>query len=169
MHELIDQRSAIADFLGIERPVGKESIVISESDLVSQALKAAKALGYAESWGIEEMLHEGLRRVAQELVSNAALQNNRDPNAPKSATAPGLNWSFYQQVLDQLIEDQGTDRWTGRNSYITISKLATKAETNDVQIRRWISANNIPTFPPPGPKDEDRMLAGKIVDPKLGK
>ena len=169
--EIKDQRSAIAEFLGLERPSGKESIVLSEADLVTGAIKAAAALGYPDGWSIDDLIHEGIRRVAQELISNAANETNKTDDAPKSRTSPGVNWQKYQQTLDQLIEDQGTDRWVYRKPYITISTIAgaVQPKTNDVQIRRWIAANDIPTFAPPSPDSKDQTMAGKIVDPKLNK
>ena len=167
--EEIPQRDAIAKFLGVQVPV-QGSLLVSEEDLVAGSIKAAKILRYQSITCLEDLIREGIRRVSQELISNAVNIENVDPEAPPkiSSTRPGLNWEKYQIALDKLRVELGTPAWASRKPYITVSTIATEARTNVIQIRRWISHNNIETIGAPTLEQlkEDRHWTGRLLIPR---
>jgi hypothetical protein len=162
--ELRSQQSAIVSFLGLE-PTNQ--IVISESELVAHALKAAREMKYGDEYGLNDLVHEGIRRVGQELVSNAANNLNRDPDAPLSPTAPGRNWDSYAKAYNALKAQLGTPAWPYRKPFITASTIAgyVQPQSNPIQIRRWMSAVGLEEVAVPKP-GEDPTAGGLIVDPK---
>jgi hypothetical protein len=162
--ELRSQQSAIVSFLGLE-PTNQ--IVISEAELVGHALKAAREMKYGEEYGLNDLVHEGIRRVGQELVSNAANNLNRDPDAPLSPTAPGRNWNAYAKAYNDLKAQLGTPAWPYRKPFITASTIAgyVQPQSNPIQIRRWMASVGLEEVAVPKP-GEDQTAGGQIVDPK---
>jgi hypothetical protein len=165
--ELKAQFDAIADFLGVEPNPG---IAVTEAELIAGAIKAADVLKYPR-YTVEDLLHEGVRRVAQELISNAVnLLNAEDPTS-KPVTMTGRNWPEYDRALAELRAELGTAAWKLRKPFITVSTIAGRVNppTNTIQIRRWLAAQQIPTIAPPTPEElrADPSLGGKVVDPAL--
>lgn len=162
--ELRSQKDAIISFLGIE-PC--HQILLSEVDLVRHALKAARDLKYGDNYSQEDLLHEGIRRVGQELISNAANNLNRDPDAPLPPTAAGRNWDKYAKAYEELKAMQSTKAWPYRKPFITASTIAgyVQPQTNPIQIRRWMESVGIEEVAVPKP-GEDQTAGGQVVDPK---
>lgn len=165
--EIKSQLQAVAEFLGTDHQAG---VVVTEGELIAGAIKAAEVLKLPK-YTVEDLLHEGVRRVAQEMISNAVnVLNAVDPSA-KPRTMTGRNWDTYEEALNELRAAQGTPAWTPTKPYITVSTIAgyTRPATNSVQIRRWLAAKKIPTIAPPTPEEvrADPTLGGKIVDPAL--
>lgn len=163
--EVMSQRDAIIKFLNLSG----DKLILSEADLVAGALRAAQVLNYGK-FDAMDLVREGVKRVAQELISNAANVANSDPTKGKPATSPGRNWANYERALNELRTEVGTPAWAYRKPYISISTIAGRVvpNTNPIQIRRWLEAKSIPTVAPPRP-GEDQTAKGNIVDPQLAK
>ena len=143
--EKISKFEAIRNFLGLPND-GKNQIVLSEAALVDAALRSAKILQKGSGYNLEEMIREGIRKVAQDLITRAStIDNFSDSDDAKKAlrTAPGRNWDHYEKVLNELRAELGTPAWRYNKPMITVSVLSRRAETNDVQIRRWIAQKGI--------------------------
>ena len=165
-HELVSQKEAIARFLGIE---ATGEILLSESELVTAAIKAAKELGQGDGYNLETLIRDGIRRVGQELISNAVNKTNRDADSAPAPTSPGARWDAYDAAYMELKSILGTKNWTYRKPFITLSYIATWGQgpnSNVVQLRRWANATGKQIVPAPLP-DEDQTAGGLIVDDKL--
>ena len=165
-HEVLSQKEAIAKFLGIEL---KGEILLSESELISGALKAAKELGQGDNYNIESLIRDGIRRVGQEMISNAVNKTNRDSDSAPAPTAPGTRWDAYESAYMELKSILGTKNWTYRKPFITLSYIAGALigpKSNVVQLRRWAEATGKDIVPAPL-RDEDQTAGGLIVDDKL--
>ncbi len=161
-HEIVSQEAAIKDFLGVE---GDGEIMISELQLVEGAIRAARDLNQNTNYGLSNLIRDGIRRVGQEMISNAINRSNRKPGS-KSFTTPGANWPLYEQAYTALQNECGTPAWTKRKSYITIGFIAQRASTNVVQIRRWAESTGKEIVPRPDER-EDPTAGLKIVDENL--
>lgn len=169
--EKISQRAAIAKYLDLN--TGADRVVISEAELVSYALKAIRRFNSA--YGLEDLIRDGIRRVAQELVTNAANEENSEGGAKRYRPVRGANWEKYQTALNTLKVDLGSPAWPFHKPYITLGAIASTVvgNTNVVQIRRWLDATGQPRVPSPDHTSDrfkqDPTLAGAIVDPQLDK
>ena len=164
-HEKKSQFDAICDYLDID----DESLVISEKDLVTGALKAARQLNGGVDYKLEDLIRDGIRRVGQELISNAVNQENRREGSKGGFTSPGSRWPQYEKAFARLKVIQGTNAWTYRKPYITLSYIAGAVDgpkSNVVQIRRWAEGVGHAIVGQPGP-DEEPTAGGAIVDDKL--
>ena len=168
-HELVSQKEAIAKFLGLE---ADGEILLSESELVSATIRAAKELGQGDGYNLETLIRDGIRRVGQELISNAVNKTNRDANSAPSPTSPGSRWDAYETAYLYLKSILGTKTWGEmgfRKPFITCSYIAgavNGSKTNVVQIRRWVAGTGKQIIPAPLP-DEDQTAGGLIVDDKM--
>lgn len=165
-HELVSQKKAIAKFLGLE---GDGEILLSESELVSATIRAAKELGHGDEYGLETLIRDGIRRVGQEMISNAINKTNRDANSAPAPTAPGARWDAYETAYLELKSILGTKNWTYRKPFITLSYIAGALKgpkSNVVQLRRWAEATGKEIVPAPF-AEEDQTAGGLIVDDKM--
>lgn len=168
--EKLAQRAAIAKHLDLDK---SDRIVISEVDLVGAALKAARR--FNSNYDVQDLIRDGVRRVAQELITNAANEENTVDGAHVYRPVQGANWAKYEQALQTLRAELNTKAWPFRKPYITLSAIASTVvgNTNVVQIRRWLDATGQKRIPSPDHNSElykkDETLAGAIVDPALDK
>lgn len=165
-HELVSQKEAIAKFLGVE---ADGEILLSESELVTAAIKAAKELGQGDGYNLDALIRDGIRRVGQELISNAVNKTNRDADSAPAPTSPGARWDAYDAAYMELKSILGTKNWTYRKPFITLSYIAGALigpKSNVVQLRRWAEATGKQIVPAPLP-DEDQTAGGLIVDDKM--
>ena len=165
-HELVSQKEAIAEFLGLD-PSGE--ILLSESELVTGAIKAARELGHGDEYTLETLIRDGIRRMGQEMISNAVNKKNRDADSAPAPTAPGGRWDAYEAAYLELKSILGTKNWTYRKPFITLSYIAGALKgpkSNVVQLRRWAVSTGKEIVPAPLP-DEDQTAGGLIVDDKL--
>lgn len=165
-NEVTSQREALAKYLGREPGV---EILMTESDFVTAAIKAARELGHGAEYGLTRLIHDGISRVGQELISNAVARDNRKQTDTPSHTAPGCNWDIYEKSYQELQAIVGTKSWKRRKPYITLTYIAQAndgTKSNSVQLRRWAEATGKTIVPQPRP-DEDQSAGGLIVDDKL--
>ena len=165
-HELVSQKEAIAKFLGVE---ADGEILLSESELVSATIRAAKELGHGDEYGLETLIRDGIRRVGQEMISNAINKSNRDADSAPAPTAPGARWDAYEAAYLELKSILGTKNWTYRKPFITLSYIAGALKgpkSNVVQLRRWAEATGKEIVPAPL-AEEDQTAGGLIVDDKM--
>ncbi len=164
-HEKKSQETAIKEFLGIE-PDGE--LLLSEQELVAAAIRASKDLGGRPDYSLTDLIRDGIRRVGQEMISNAANRENLKPGSKVGATSPGAKWDKYEASYQKLQLQVGTPAWEGRKPYITFGYIATDAKTNVIQIRRWAEATGKKIVGRPDVDRGDDPTAGcNIVDEKL--
>ena len=164
--EVMSQRDAIARYL--EKEAGAE-ILLSEAELVTATIKAAKDLGHGTEYTVETLIRDGIRRVGQEMISNAVNRENRDPELAPAHTAPGARWDAYEEAYQELQAIVGTKAWSYRKPYITLSYIAGALKgpkSNVVQLKRWADATGRNIVPAPL-ADEDQSAGGQIVDDKM--
>jgi hypothetical protein len=164
-HEKQCQADALRDFLKLDT----DDLILSERDLVTSALEAAKVLGYGDEYALEDLIRDGLRRACQEMISLAVNKVNRKEGAASGFTAPGARWDQYEAAYTKLQASVGTPSWGFRKPYITLSYIAGTidgAKSNVIQIRRWAESTGKAIVPRPG-RDEDPTAGGQIVDDKL--
>lgn len=162
-HEIKPQEEAIREFLGLE---GEGELMLSEQDLVVGAIRASKELSGNSEYDFNQLLREGVRRVGQEMISNAVNKSNRKPGSGTSFTSPGARWEVYDQAYQKLKLEVGTQAWDRRKPYITLGYIAGVAKSNVVQIRRWAEATGKDIVARPG-RDEDQTAGCLIVDDKI--
>ena len=162
-HEMKPQELAIKDFLGLDHDA---ELMLSEQELVAAAIRASKELGGKPDYCLSDLIRDGIRRVGQEMVSNAVNRQNRKAGSGSSYTSPGANWHKYEAAYQQLKLEVGTPAWDRRKPYITLGYIAQESKTNVIQIRRWAESTGREIVAAPGP-DEDQTAGCQIVNDKL--
>ncbi len=160
-HEIKSQHEALLEYLGLD-----EELILSEQDMVTAAIQAAKELGLAPDYSLSNLIRDGIRRVGQELISNAVNKTNRKEGTGTSFTSPGARWEKYEEAYNKLKLEVGTASWGRRKPFITLSYIAGEARSNVIQIRRWAEATGKEIVGRPG-KDDDQTAGCLIVDDKI--
>ena len=97
---------------------------MSEADFVAASIKAARELGHGHDYTLDRLIHDGISRVGQELISNAVNKGNRKDKDAPAHTSPGGRWDAYEEAYQELQAIVGTKAWTYRKPYITLSYIA---------------------------------------------
>lgn len=120
-------------------------IVLSELDLVNEAVRLAREQNRRPSYGVEDLIAEGVRMIAQSIISKAVAAENTEGRGPDNL--PGASDEKYMTALNKLRALRADpEKWIAegfRKPNITVSLLAREARTNDVQIRSFIKRHGV--------------------------
>jgi hypothetical protein len=139
--ERVSQEDAIRDLLRIKEG---EPIVLSELQLAEAAIRCAREQNRRPDYGMADLIREGVRMVAQSIVSKSVAATNA--TGPGPLNLPGQQDDFYMAALNRLrAERANPEVWfkRRRSKVISISILAREAGTNDIQIRAFLKRHGI--------------------------
>jgi hypothetical protein len=158
------QANALRGWLGIEKD---KPIVLSESDLVAAAIRAAREQkSRGQNYSTHDLIREGIAMIAQTLISKRIAEINALGDAPDNL--PGAADAFYLDHLEKLRSLRAdpekwfsTDRKVNpygrrRGDKITVNILARACQTNDNQIRTFLKRHGITdVYDPKDASEED--------------
>jgi len=147
--EALSQAEAIRHFLRLQPGA---PIVLSEDELVTHAIRAAREQNRGRDYGVEDLVREGLAMACQAIISKHVAATNLAPGAESPTNLPGSNDDHYLDVLKRLREaNADPDIWfSSKNPFgrkrkreITMSVLSRACGTNDVVIRAFLRRHGI--------------------------
>jgi len=120
-------------------------ILLSEIDLVNAAVRAAREQSRKPSYSVEDLIREAIAMFAQTLISKHIASTNSKGPGPDNL--PGSGDDQYMKALNELRALKADpDAWRAaryRSDQITVSILARKANTNDIQIRNFLRRRGV--------------------------
>ena len=153
--EQVSQAEAIRAFLRIPPDA---PMVLTEIELVNAALRAAREQSRKPSYSVEDLVREAVSMFSQSLISKyIAGTNTQDGIGPDNIAGSGDG--VYMKALNELRALRADPTaWRAaryRSDQITVSILARKANTNDIQIRNFLRRQGITdVFDPKAAKAE---------------